>query len=164
MAEWQTRYFEGVVKIVSWEFESPPLHIEFEVSRYLLSKCGNSSVGRARPCQGRGREFESRLPLIIKRNIQNIILMNLYIRYFDNEVLVHNAEEALDFLSTIPDIQLTPDLEADIRNYAANDVFYPKRYKVRPRVYFIVIKTEAATMMDFKQKKSASSKWRCNTA
>ena len=31
----------------------------------LLKKdlCGNSSVGRARPCQGRGREFESRLPL-----------------------------------------------------------------------------------------------------
>ena len=26
--------------------------------------CGNSSVGRARPCQGRGREFESRLPLM----------------------------------------------------------------------------------------------------
>ena len=24
---------------------------------------GNSSVGRARPCQGRGREFESRFPL-----------------------------------------------------------------------------------------------------
>ena len=27
------------------------------------SCCGNSSVGRARPCQGRGREFESRFPL-----------------------------------------------------------------------------------------------------
>jgi hypothetical protein len=25
--------------------------------------CGNSSAGRARPCQGRGREFESRFPL-----------------------------------------------------------------------------------------------------
>ena len=25
--------------------------------------CGNSSVGRARPCQGRGRGFESRFPL-----------------------------------------------------------------------------------------------------
>ncbi len=24
---------------------------------------GNSSAGRARPCQGRGREFESRFPL-----------------------------------------------------------------------------------------------------
>ena len=66
--------------------------------------------------------------------------MNLYLRYFDNEVLVHNVEEALDFLSSIPDIQLTPELEDDIRNYASNDVFYPKRYKVRPRVYFIVIR------------------------
>ena len=27
------------------------------------SRCGNSSVGRARPCQGRGREFEPRFPL-----------------------------------------------------------------------------------------------------
>ena len=29
----------------------------------LLQTSGNSSVGRARPCQGRGREFESRFPL-----------------------------------------------------------------------------------------------------
>ena len=29
----------------------------------------SSSVGRARPCQGRGRGFESRLPLIEKRRI-----------------------------------------------------------------------------------------------
>ncbi len=27
-------------------------------------KCGNSSVGRAQPCQGWGREFESRFPLM----------------------------------------------------------------------------------------------------
>ncbi len=32
---------------------------------------GNSSVGRARPCQGRGREFESRFPLHIQRNPGN---------------------------------------------------------------------------------------------
>ena len=32
-----------------------------QIKNYFL--CGNSSVGRARPCQGRGREFESRLPL-----------------------------------------------------------------------------------------------------
>jgi hypothetical protein len=49
------------------------------------------------------------------------------------------------------------DLEADIRSYAASDVYYPKRYKVRPRIYFIVIKTEAATMLDFKQKKALRS-------
>ncbi len=28
-------------------------------------RCGNSSVGRAQPCQGWGREFESRFPLQI---------------------------------------------------------------------------------------------------
>ena len=29
----------------------------------VKQQCGNSSVGRARPCQGRGREFEPRFPL-----------------------------------------------------------------------------------------------------
>ena len=45
--------------IVSWEFESPSLH--FSIFIFL---CGNSSVGRAQPCQGWGREFESRFPLL----------------------------------------------------------------------------------------------------
>ncbi len=30
--------------------------------------CGNSSVGRAQPCQGWGREFESRFPLQISQS------------------------------------------------------------------------------------------------
>ena len=80
--------------------------------------------------------------------------MNLYLRYFDNETLVHSVEEAIDFLSSISDINMTEELVADIRDYAASDVFYPKRYKVRSRVYFIVIKTLAQTMLDFKQKKA----------
>ena len=80
--------------------------------------------------------------------------MNLYLRYFDNETLVHSVKEAIDFLSSISDINMTEELEADIRDYAASDVFYPKRYKVRSRVYFIVIKTLAQTMLDFKQKKA----------
>ena len=32
-------------------------------SEILFGYCGNSSVGRAQPCQGWGREFESRFPL-----------------------------------------------------------------------------------------------------
>ena len=32
-------------------------------SLLLFTSCGNSSVGRAQPCQGWGREFESRFPL-----------------------------------------------------------------------------------------------------
>lgn len=83
--------------------------------------------------------------------------MNLYLRYFDNETLVHSVDEAIDFLRSIPEITMDAELEADIRSYAESDVYYPKRYKVRPRIYFIVIKTEAATMLDFKQKKALRS-------
>ena len=80
--------------------------------------------------------------------------MNLYLRYFDKEALVGSADEAIDFLCSIDEIEVTPELEEDIREYAASDVFYPKRYKIRPRVYFIIIKTEAASMLDFKEKKA----------
>ena len=83
--------------------------------------------------------------------------MNLYIRYFDNETLVTNVDDAIDFLRSIPEVGMNPDLEADVREYAESEVYYPKRYKVRPRVYFIIIKTEAATMLDFKQKKALRS-------
>ncbi|MGI6233235.1 MAG: hypothetical protein ACOYJF_10385 [Prevotella sp.] len=80
--------------------------------------------------------------------------MNLYIRYFDRETLVSNVDQALDFLHSIQDINVTPDLEEDLRNYAESDVYFPKRYKVRSHVYFIVIKTLANTMLEFKQKKA----------
>ena len=80
--------------------------------------------------------------------------MNLYLRYFDNETLVSSVDEAIEFLDRIEEIGMNPVLEADIRDYVASDVLYPKRYKIRPRVYFIIIKTEAATMLDFKEKRA----------
>ena len=80
--------------------------------------------------------------------------MNIYLRYFDKEVLVHNADEAIAFLYSISEIDMTPMLESDVREYIASDVVYPKRYKVRPRIYFILIKTQAASMQDFKEKKA----------
>ncbi len=39
---------------------------KWDMAYRLNHKCGNSSVGRARPCQGRGREFKSRFPLQIE--------------------------------------------------------------------------------------------------
>lgn len=80
--------------------------------------------------------------------------MNFYLRYFDDEILVHNVEDAIDFLYSIPDIGMNPRLEDDVRAYLLNDQGFPKRYKVRPHIYFIIIKTTAATMEDFKQKKA----------
>ena len=83
--------------------------------------------------------------------------MNLYLRYFDRETLVSTVDEAIEFLAEIDQIGMNPMLESDIRDYVASDVFYPKRYKIRPRVYFIIIKTEAQTMQDFKEKKAVHS-------
>ncbi len=83
--------------------------------------------------------------------------MNLYLRYFDREILVSNVNEAIDFLKSIPEIEMDSAMEADIREYAASDINFPKRYKVRPRVYFIVIKTLANSMKDFKEKKALRS-------
>lgn len=80
--------------------------------------------------------------------------MNLYLRYFDSEILVSNVDEAIAFLASIDEIGMNPMLEQDIRDYVQSDVLFPKRYKIRPRVYFIIIKTEAATMQDFKDKKA----------
>lgn len=80
--------------------------------------------------------------------------MNFYLRYFDKEILVDNVDDAIAFLADIEDVEMNPMLENDIRAYCASDVYYPKRYKIRPRVYFIIIKTEAPTMLDFKEKRA----------
>lgn len=76
--------------------------------------------------------------------------MNIYARYFNQEALLHNFDELMGFLSSIPEIPITQRMEEDVREYLDSDMPYPKRYKIRPRVYFILIKTNADTMDEFK--------------
>ena len=83
--------------------------------------------------------------------------MNLYIRYFDDEVVVTTIDAALDFIRSIEDFKFTPQFEAEFREYAEGSSPFPKRYKVRPRVYFIVIKTTAETLAEFKANGKGSS-------
>lgn len=84
-------------------------------------------------------------------------MSNLYVRYFDRDMLALSVEEVIDFLSTIPDIRITSELVSEVRAYAESDIPYPKRYKVRPRVYFILIKTNAMTMAEFKANRRAGA-------
>ena len=134
------------MSIATWEFESPPLHL-FSLTAEIaqLVEHNLAKVGVAGPSPV-FRSFLGKQPFHS--------IMNLYLRYFDNETLVSSADDAIEFLSNIEEIGMNPVLEADIRDYVASDVFYPKRYKIRPRVYFIIIKTEAATMLDFKEKRA----------
>ena len=43
--------------------------------------------------------------------------MNIYARYFDQEVLVHNYDELMGFLASIPEIPINARLEEDVRSY-----------------------------------------------
>ena len=76
--------------------------------------------------------------------------MNLYIRYFDSETLVTNVDDALYFLDSIREIGMNDRIARDVRDYFESDNRFPKRYKVRPKIYFIMIKTDANTMEEFK--------------
>ena len=76
--------------------------------------------------------------------------MNLYIRYFDEECVVSSVQEAYEFLSTLPGVTLDESIVTDLQQYMDSAMPYPKLYKVRPRVYFIVIKTTASTLAEFK--------------
>ena len=90
--------------------------------------------------------------------------MNIYVRYFNREILAQDIDTLVDFLSTISDIRITEELVDDIQNYVNSDITYPKRYKIRPRVYFILIKTEANSIEEFKANKKQANNIPANEA
>lgn len=75
--------------------------------------------------------------------------MNLYVRFFDKEALVPNEEAVIDFLATIPQIRLESISEKKLQKYIEGESTYPFKGKVDDRNYYIVIKTEAATLEEF---------------
>lgn len=82
--------------------------------------------------------------------------MNLYIRYFNSETLVTNVDDALAFLDNIEEIGLNEKIADDVREYFESNTRFPKRYKVRPKIYFIMIKTDANNMSEFKDYRNRS--------
>ena len=84
--------------------------------------------------------------------------MNIYARYFDNEIVVHSLDELFNFLASLQDINVDDRLVEEITAYINSDITYPKRHQVRPRVYFILIKTTANSLEEFKaNNKNANS-------
>ena len=80
--------------------------------------------------------------------------MNIYVRYFDQETVASSFEELINFLSSIPEINVTAELLDNVKAYIDSPLPYPKRYKLRPRVYFILIKTTAKTILEFKNNRN----------
>ena len=82
--------------------------------------------------------------------------MNIYARYFDQEIVASSFEELITFLTSIPEINVTTELLDSVKAYIDSPLPYPKRYKLRPRVYFILIKTTAKNILEFKNNKNQS--------
>ena len=84
--------------------------------------------------------------------------MNIYARYFYNEIVVHNLDELFCFLASLQDINVDHRLIEVITAYINSDIPYPRRQKVRPNLYFILIKTTANSLEEFKaNNKNANS-------
>lgn len=49
--------------------------------------CGNSSAGRALPCQGKGRGFESRFPLQNSKNPITLLHIRILVTFFIRGIL-----------------------------------------------------------------------------
>lgn len=91
--------------------------------------------------------------------------MNIYARYFDNEIVVHSLDELFCFLASLQDINVDDRLIEEITAYINSDISYPKRQKVRPHIYFILIKTTANNLEEFKaNNKNANSSQGNNSA
>lgn len=78
--------------------------------------------------------------------------MNLYIRYFDEEAVVATVTDAYNFLSNVVGEQLSSKHLQQLQEYHDSDITFTKRFKVRPRVYFVAIKTDAETIEQFKER------------
>lgn len=76
--------------------------------------------------------------------------MNIYVRYFDHENVFSSGEDVVNFLVNINDFKMTQQLESEVIGYASSNMPYPKRIKVRNNVYFILIKTTANDLPEFK--------------
>jgi hypothetical protein len=78
--------------------------------------------------------------------------MNLYIRFFDDETLVHSVAEGLEFLSNLEDVEVNDEIATELGKFMSSSVMYPKHIKVQGRSFCIVIKTTANTLEEFKAK------------
>lgn len=77
--------------------------------------------------------------------------MNLFIRYFDHETLATNIDEAIEFLQTIEEIKMDNSVANRIQAFMESTNLYPFRLKVSYSNYVLFLKTEAATIEEFKE-------------
>ena len=80
--------------------------------------------------------------------------MNLYVRYFDHEYLAKSVDDALEFLSSIPEIKLESNAASRFTTFLNSSNLYPFRLKVSYSNYVLFLKTEAENLEQFKEEEA----------
>lgn len=76
--------------------------------------------------------------------------MNYYARYFDSEGVFPTPEDLVDFISSIPQILMTDELSDAIHKFCTDKTSFPRHFRLPNKNTFIVIKTNASTLDEFK--------------
>lgn len=85
--------------------------------------------------------------------------MNYYVRYFDEETLTGSMKETFDFLSGLEDIEMDDNCVSQVEEYFTTDQKGMRKFVMPNHKSFIVIKTTAGSLEEFKKnnQKSAES-------
>lgn len=75
--------------------------------------------------------------------------MNLFIRYFNNETLAHNVDEAMAFLVSLNDIKIDSTVYDRVSDFYKSGNTYPFRLKVSYSNYVLFLKTDANSTEEF---------------
>lgn len=76
--------------------------------------------------------------------------MNYYARYFDSEGVFSSPQSLIDFISSIPQIIMTEELATAILKFCEDKTSFPRHFRLPNKNTFIVIKTNSATLDEFK--------------
>lgn len=76
--------------------------------------------------------------------------MNYYARYFDSEGVFDTPQSLVEFISSIPQIMMTEELSDAILKFCFDKTSFPRHFRLPNKNTFIVIKTTAASLEEFK--------------
>ncbi len=76
--------------------------------------------------------------------------MNYYARYFDSESVLNTPNELVNFIASIPQITMTDELSAAILKFCEDKTSFPRHFRLPNKHTFIVIKTNASSLDEFK--------------
>ncbi|MBQ5643202.1 MAG: hypothetical protein IIV13_05535 [Bacteroidaceae bacterium] len=76
--------------------------------------------------------------------------MNYYARYFDSEGVFPTPQALVSFIASIPQILMTEELSEAILKFCAEKTSFPRHFRLPNKSTFIVIKTNAVTLEEFK--------------